>query len=616
MSLLRTCCLLGCAMFLGAGCQGSHFLGGSPTPPDVGEGPGFPVDLAVPDGGEPNYGPTVSLDSTPPPISGGTLLVLAGGATAVAADPDRDLVHFVDLDQMKLLASVPAGAGAEPGRVAEDGAGRVHVVLRGAGAVLDIDATTRVALSTRAVCSTPRGIAYDAGHDVLWVACLGGELVALPAAGGAPSTTYQLDSDLRDVVVTRDGLYVSRFRSADVLLVEAATGAITDRFGLGTFATGGAEQFNPAVAWRMISSGNQGVLVSHQRALASPVSPAPGGYGNSGGGPGADPACTGASIIHSTVSMLPTTGVAAPLPGLPLPVDIALSPDGREVTVAAAGNATSGRPTLSTFRIVDLVSPCAPTALGFTRYDGQPTALAYRANGDLVIQSRQPSTLQIAHGSIVGAPLSLSPVDRRDTGHDVFHLAAASSLACASCHPEGGEDGRVWVFSDVGQRRTQSMRGGVMQRAPFHWDGALPDLPSLIDNVFVGRMSGTRLAQDQQDALSHFLSSIPAAQPPSGDDASAIARGQLVFNDPQGANCNSCHSGPQLTNHTVVDVGTGGAFKVPSLRGVAFRDPFLHDGRAVTLGARFTVGGGDSHGRTSQLSPDQLDDLTAYLRSL
>jgi hypothetical protein len=44
----------------------------------------------------------------------------------------------------------------------------------------------------------------------------------------------------------------------------------------------------------------------------------------------------------------------------------------------------------------------------------------------------------------------------------------------------------------------------------------------------------------------------------------------------------------------------------------------MHDGCAVTLAERFTApcGGGDLHGRTSQLAQTELADLIAYLESI
>src|SRR5688572_2448281 len=42
----------------------------------------------------------------PPPITGGTLLVTKDGAFAIASDPDRDLVHVVDLEQNAETATI------------------------------------------------------------------------------------------------------------------------------------------------------------------------------------------------------------------------------------------------------------------------------------------------------------------------------------------------------------------------------------------------------------------------------------------------------------------------------------------------------------------------------
>jgi hypothetical protein len=65
-------------------------------------------------------------------------------------------------------------------------------------------------------------------------------------------------------------------------------------------------------------------------------------------------------------------------------------------------------------------------------------------------------------------------------------------------------------------------------------------------------------------------------------------------------------------------VGKGEALQVPSLVGVAYRRPLMHDGCAADLRARFNAdcGGGDSHGKTSQLNETQLGDLIAYLETL
>lgn len=94
-------------------------------------------------------------------------------------------------------------------------------------------------------------------------------------------------------------------------------------------------------------------------------------------------------------------------------------------------------------------------------------------------------------------------------------------------------------------------------------------------------------------------------------------RGKALFEDPARAACASCHSGPLLTNNSTVAVGTGGMFQVPSLRGVAWRGPFRHDGCAMTLADRFDpTCGGLAHGRTAELSAQDRADLVAYLQTL
>src|SRR5688572_3681974 len=66
------------------------------------------------------------LSATPPPaLNGGTLLVTADGAFAVAADEARDRVSVVDLRSELWLGEVALEKGAEPGRVVEGEAGTV-----------------------------------------------------------------------------------------------------------------------------------------------------------------------------------------------------------------------------------------------------------------------------------------------------------------------------------------------------------------------------------------------------------------------------------------------------------------------------------------------------------
>jgi mono/diheme cytochrome c family protein len=138
-----------------------------------------------------------------------------------------------------------------------------------------------------------------------------------------------------------------------------------------------------------------------------------------------------------------------------------------------------------------------------------------------------------------------------------------------------------------------------------------------MDDVFSGRMAGPLLSSDQKNALEAWVDTIPLMPQTAGLDSAAVARGSMIFNDAS-VGCSACHAGSLLTNNTTVDVGTGQAFQVPSLRSVSWRAPFMHNGCAQTLADRFnpTCGGGDKHGVTSTLTAAQLSDLEAYLESL
>jgi mono/diheme cytochrome c family protein len=128
-------------------------------------------------------------------------------------------------------------------------------------------------------------------------------------------------------------------------------------------------------------------------------------------------------------------------------------------------------------------------------------------------------------------------------------------------------------------------------------------------------MSGARLNGDQMTALTSWAEAIPAPPAPTWVDSSAAAQGKAVF-ERSDTQCATCHSGSKFTNNATVDVGTGGAFQVPPLVGVGWHTPLMHNGCAATIADRFGTCATPGHGSTSQLSPSDIADLTAYLQTL
>ena len=86
--------------------------------------------------------------------------------------------------------------------------------------------------------------------------------------------------------------------------------------------------------------------------------------------------------------------------------------------------------------------------------------------------------------------------------------------------------------------------------------------------------------------------------------------------------CSYCHSGIKGTSQKSFDVGTrkptdnSGMLDTPQLTNIALTAPYLHDGSAQTLEEIWTIyNPEDKHGRTNDLTKDELNDLIEYLRT-
>lgn len=558
-----------------------------PAPPPIGVRPARPVDQ-------------------PPPISGGTLLATRDGRYLVAADPDRDRVWIADVALGQLRHEVRLDAGDEPGRLVEDGAGRVHVALRGSGALLSINVAQGQVLGKRTLCGGPRGVAYEPSTDRLHIACIDGSLITLAAADRSPVRELRLEPDLRDVVVQAGRLYVSVFRSAELLEI-GTDGTVASR-RKPTAASDGTQTAEPGVAWRTLAMPTGEVAMVHQRASSRAlVLTVPGGYYA-----GASPCSIG--IVHSAVSLLggsPTP--SPPLQALALAVDLAVSGDGSQMAVVAAGGSGPGGAVVAQAATTQFLGGATCASVSSTRLIGA-VAVAFDGQRRLWVQRREPAALV---SPSLGTEIALPGASRASVALNLFHEATGNLAVCASCHPEAGDDGRVWIFDPIGPRRTQHLRGGISGTEPFHWDGDMTSFTHLVNEVLTRRMGGPTVAAADTQGLMRWLDAQPALPIPARLSVShqAIARGARLFQDPQ-IGCASCHSGPHLTNNTTVDIGTGGRFQVAGLVGLGLHAPYMHNGCARTLRDRLGPCGGTQHGNAAALSSTEQDDLLAYLESL
>jgi hypothetical protein len=578
------------------------------------------------------------------------LLVTKDKRFAVAADEARDRVSVVDLEQNTWLGDVVFDAGSQPGRLVESADGLVHVVLRRAGKLASIQPSELTLVRQVDVCAAPRGVGYSEERDELLVACLSGRLVTLSSSGDL-LRSIQLDNDLRDVVIDKDDVWVSRFKSAEVMRLDAS-GTVMERLLPPTFARSRltadrsasfTARFEPGVAWRMVANPSGGVVVVHQRAtteeldVSASAESGASAYGSQGD-------CSG--IQRSSITMFTAGGQVRSGPDVPvtLPIDVAIDARGN-AAVIGAGRQDLGAPVTSFVSSgpssgvvffgssaaaaavvsVDDPSECTAGAAIPQEFDSETSeqyvvAVANdpRRRDSYLLQMREPAQLVIQDAS--RRVISLGGESVADTGFDLFHRNAEAGVSCASCHPDGSDDEHVWTFKGQGERRTQPLDVGLSGTAPFHWDGSLHAISDVMGEVFVKRMGGVHQSPERTAALTDWLFDLspPSAEAPV--DESQVWRGRRLF-DSLDVGCADCHRGEHFTDNNAYDVGTGlpgEKFQVPSLIGVGTRSRFIHNGCAHSLAERFELpcGGGDRHGQVSGLSPDDIGDLIAYLGTL
>ena len=223
-------------------------------------------------------------------------------------------------------------------------------------------------------------------------------------------------------------------------------------------------------------------------------------------------------------------------------------------------------------------------------------------------------------------------------------LALDSYMACASCHNDGGQDGRVWDFTSLGEglRNTIELNGrGGMAHGILHWSGNFDEVQDFENQIRdfaggFGLMSDTDFNATQAllgapkaglstdlDALAAYVASLSTVapspyRPVAGLSASAES-GRTLFIQ-QG--CNTCHAGLIATDSPTGarhDVGTISAasgsrigatldgFDTPTLLDLWATAPYLHDGSAPTVEAAISAHTGVT------LSAAQLTQVADFL---
>jgi mono/diheme cytochrome c family protein len=220
------------------------------------------------------------------------------------------------------------------------------------------------------------------------------------------------------------------------------------------------------------------------------------------------------------------------------------------------------------------------------------------------------------------APSTRDPLLLR--GKLLFHVTnddriSNDARACASCHPDGREDGLVWQTNE-GPRQTPMLAGRLSGTAPYGWRGQSISVEHHLKTKSLKRLGGKGLPEDDLAALVAYVRSIGVPVETAMPDPFVVARGEQIFNSSQ-TQCAECHGAdgrtPDGLDHNVRSWAPGdqlGVFDTPSLRGVGQTAPYFHDGRYKSL-RQLLAGVDGTMGHTKQLNADELEALEAYLRT-
>ena len=277
-----------------------------------------------------------------------------------------------------------------------------------------------------------------------------------------------------------------------------------------------------------------------------------------------------------------------------------------------------------------------PRGLTLSR-DGRRLFVANRLEDTISVidthTDRVVSTITLA------GPKTISVLRR---GEQAFYTARYSfqgQIGCATCHIDSTFDGLTWDLEPDGFGRDivdNRPIEDLKDTEPFKWNGGNPNLPTECGprtEKYFWRSENydNRTLTD----LVSYVRGLPSRPNrwglQHGELTPAQERGKVFFVRsvdkfgkpiPEANRCSYCHSGPKGTNQKSFDVGTrkstdnSGLLDTPQLTNITLTAPYLHDGSARTFEEIWTVyNPDDKHGRTNDLTKDELNDLIEYLRT-
>ncbi|HSW25479.1 MAG TPA: galactose oxidase-like domain-containing protein, partial [Burkholderiaceae bacterium] len=549
-----------------------------------------------------------------------------------------DSISVINPATFTVVNTIALGRGSQPfGIVMSPTAGAAFVALEAAGQLLRIDTTSFAQTGSVSVGPNPRQLSVSADGVSVYVARF--ITPALPGEGTAtvnptPSTGGEV------VMVTAASMSVARtivLRHSDKPDLENQGRGIPNYLGAPTISPDGSQAYVPSkqdnIKRGALREGTGLNFQSTVRAVSSRIVLA------------TSQEDLTRRVDHDNASV----ASAAVFDALGVYLFIALETS-REVAVVDAhsgqqvmrfevGRAPQGL-ALSPDGTTLFVNNFMDRTVGV--YDLAPLLSGGQLNVPLLTTLGAVTTERLAPTVLVGKQFFYDARDAR--------LARDRYMSCASCHNDGGHDGRVWDFTGQGEglRNTIALRGRAgMGQGSLHWSANFDEVQDFEGQIRAlaggtGLMSDADFASGTRsqplgmpkagvsadlDALAAYVNSLDTFEPSpfrdSGGALSATATaGRAVF---QAKNCVSCHGGSGFTYSGLMGLQNVGTLKpssgqrlgapltgidVPTLRDAWRTAPYLHDGSAATLEEAVLLHNGVT------ISSADLTSLVRYLREI
>ena len=198
--------------------------------------------------------------------------------------------------------------------------------------------------------------------------------------------------------------------------------------------------------------------------------------------------------------------------------------------------------------------------------------------------------------------------------------------SCSSCHPgDGRADGLNWDLPNDGIGNPKNTKSLLLaHKTPPAMSLGVRATAEIAVRAGLEHILSSKQPEEVAVAIDEYLKSLKPVPSPSliNDKLSKAAlRGKSIF---QRVGCADCHPAGLFTDLRQHDVGTCGPFdnpsdkfNTPTLIELWRTAPYLHDGSAATIRDVLTTRNlRDQHGRTSELSNPEIEDLCEYLQSL